>query len=62
LQAFGRSNPETLQSKNHRRCKIRLLLKGLQDVHGQLNSAEDAALLSGDEDAAWVCGFMAAGV
>ena len=25
-----------------------------------LNSAEDAALLSGDEDAPWVCGFMAA--
>jgi hypothetical protein len=39
LQAFGRSNPQTLQSKNHRRCKIRLLLKGLQDVHGQLDNS-----------------------
>jgi hypothetical protein len=25
LQAFWRSNPETLQSQNHRQCKIRLL-------------------------------------
>jgi hypothetical protein len=36
LQAFGPSNPETLQSQNHRRSKIRLLVKGLQVVHGQL--------------------------
>jgi hypothetical protein len=36
LQAFGRSDPETLRSQNHRRFKIRLLVKGLQVVHGQL--------------------------
>jgi hypothetical protein len=36
LQAFGRSDPETLQSQNHRRFKIPLLIKGLQVVHGQL--------------------------
>jgi hypothetical protein len=37
LQAFGRSDPETLQSQNHRRFKIPLLIKGLQVVHGQLH-------------------------
>jgi hypothetical protein len=37
LQAFGRSDPETLRSQNHRRFKIRLLVKGLQVVHGQLS-------------------------
>jgi hypothetical protein len=38
LQAFGRSDPETLRSQNHRRFKIRLLVKGLQVVHGQRNN------------------------
>jgi hypothetical protein len=35
LQAFERSDPETLQSQNHRRFKIPLLINGLQVVHGQ---------------------------
>jgi two-component sensor histidine kinase len=40
LQAFGRSDPETLRSQNHRRFKIRLLVKGLQVVHGQLSVSD----------------------
>jgi hypothetical protein len=36
LQASGRSDPETLRSQKHRRFKIRLLVKGLKVVHGQL--------------------------
>jgi hypothetical protein len=48
LQAFGPSNPETLQSQNHRRFKIRLSVKGLQVVHSQLTIFNHLRLLSAE--------------
>jgi hypothetical protein len=49
LQAFGPSNPETLQSQTHQRSKIRLSVKGLQVVHGQLNIARNSLTIHGWE-------------
>src|SRR5262245_25853536 len=46
IASFGRSDPESLRSQKHQRFKIRLLVKGLQVVHGQpviwpVNTADD---------------------